>query len=69
MWIWLIVFSLVIVLFIMVEEGGHYIWNQYLYGLKNGKQLKLKKRMMTILTFLKKKLQTEMHETKKEKSS
>ncbi|MEH7010656.1 hypothetical protein V7087_07515 [Neobacillus niacini] len=65
--IWSIVIALFIVLLIMLEEGGHYILNQYLFGSKNGKQLKLKIRMMTRFTFFEKKLQTVMNETNKEK--
>lgn len=67
--IWIIVIALFIVLLIMLEEGGHYILNQYLFGSKNGKQLKLKISMMTRFTFFKKKLQTVMNETNKEKRS
>jgi hypothetical protein len=69
MTIWIIVIALLIVLLIMLEEGGHYILNQYVFGSKNGKQLKLKKSMMTRLTFFKKRLQTVMNETNKEKRS
>ncbi|MDR4950342.1 hypothetical protein [Neobacillus cucumis] len=48
MWIWIIVFAL----FIVLEEAGYYLFNQYLYGSKYGNQLKWKKRMMTRLTLL-----------------
>ncbi|MBT2728824.1 hypothetical protein J7E63_18060 [Bacillus sp. ISL-75] len=68
MWIWIIVFSLFIVLLIVLEEAGHYILNRYLDGHNNGRQLKWKKRMMTVLTLIKKKIQTERHEMKEEKS-
>lgn len=66
--IWIIVISLIFVLLIILEEAGPYILHQYLNGLNNGKQLKLKKRLLDIFTFFKKKLQSEIHENK-EKSS
>ncbi|MBT2700269.1 hypothetical protein J7E79_23160 [Bacillus sp. ISL-40] len=69
MWIWIIVFILFIVLSIVLEEASHYLLNQYLYESKYGKQLKWKKRMMTLLTLFKNKLQIDIHQTKKEKSS
>jgi hypothetical protein len=69
MWIWILVFLLFIALLIVLEEAGYYLFNQYLYGSKYGKQLKWKKRMMTLLTLIKKKLQINIHQTKKEKSS
>ena len=54
MWIWILVFLLFIVLLIVLEEAGYYLFNQYLYGTNFGKQLKWKKRMMTLLTLIKK---------------
>jgi hypothetical protein len=69
MWIWIIVFVLFIVLSIGLEETGYYLFNQYLNGSKYGKQLKWRKRMMTLLTLFKKKLQIDVHQTKKEKNS
>jgi hypothetical protein len=69
MWIWIIVFVLLIGLSIVLEEAGYYIFNQYLYGSKYGRQLKWKKRMMTLLTLFKEKLQINIHQTKKEKNS
>jgi hypothetical protein len=67
MWIWIMVFTLFIVLLIVFEEVCYYIWNLFLYGSKYGKKLK-SNRMMTILTLCKKKLQVEIPQTKKEKS-
>jgi hypothetical protein len=61
MWIWIIVFVLFIVLSIVLEEAGYYLFNQYLYGPNYGKQLKWKKRMMTLLALFKKKLQIDIH--------
>ncbi|MDQ1005270.1 hypothetical protein QFZ28_005848 [Neobacillus niacini] len=67
MWIWIIVFILFIVLSIVLEEAGYYIFKQYLYGSKYGKQLKWKIRMLTLLTLIKKKFQINTHQTKNEK--
>ncbi|MGF6947522.1 hypothetical protein QF028_000015 [Neobacillus sp. B4I6] len=65
MWIWIIVFVLFIVLLIVIKEAGYYLFNQYLYGSKYEKQLKWKKRMMTLFTLFKKKLQIDIHQTKR----
>jgi hypothetical protein len=69
MWIWIMVLAMFIVLLIVIEEVGYYLFNQYLHGPNYTKQLKWKKRVMTIITFFMKNQQTEMYEAKKEKSS
>ncbi|MCM2534491.1 hypothetical protein NDK43_21790 [Neobacillus pocheonensis] len=69
MWIWIMVLALFIVLLLVVEGVGYYLFNQYLYGPNYAKQLKWRKRVMTIIIFFKKNQQTEMYEAKKEKSS
>ncbi|MGG1678138.1 hypothetical protein ACIFOT_20725 [Neobacillus sp. NRS-1170] len=67
--IWIIVISLIFILLIILEETGPYILSQYLNGLNNGKQLKMKKRMKDIFPSFMKKLQSNIHESNKGKSS
>ncbi|MCM2534225.1 hypothetical protein NDK43_20055 [Neobacillus pocheonensis] len=69
MWICIMVLALFIVILLVIEEVGYFLFNQYLYDPNYAKQLIWKKRVMTIITFFKKNQQTEMYEAKKKKSS
>ncbi|MDN3020101.1 hypothetical protein PH210_28575 [Paenibacillus sp. BSR1-1] len=56
---WIIVISLIFSLLIILEEAGPSILKHYLNQTNNGKQLKMKKRMIDIIPSFMKKLQSD----------